>query len=294
MKLAAIDIGSNAVRLLISQVHETPDGPVFRKASLYRAPVRLGQDAFMLGEIAEPRVDDLAKAMSAFRNLMEIHRVNVYRACATSALRDAHNCDCVIERVLDLTGIQIEVIDGSLEAQYISHNFNVRDYAEGSYLYIDVGGGSTELTLLENGQRIKSRSFDIGTIRLLNDLVDSSSWNDMQCWCDEHVRPRNATAIGSGGNINKIHKLYKRKDGTMTQECLRRIHREVQAMSFQERMIRLGLREDRADVIVPAARIFVNVMKWSAMDAILVPKVGLSDGIVRALYREQLNGQSNA
>lgn len=290
MRLAAIDIGSNAARLLISEVRHNEGGePEFAKMNLVRVPIRLGFDVFDTGDISPERTGMLVESLLAFRHLLRAYEVRHVKACATSAMRDARNAQDVLSRVREATGFDIEVITGDAEASLIYENhvaehLNLQD----TYLYIDVGGGSTELTLFAEGRMVGKKSFDIGTIRLLKGRLQESRWDDMKEYLKESTRGfRHVTAIGSGGNINKVFSLSKRKEGRpLTLEMLRDFHKEFGACTLEQRMALYNLREDRADVIVPALQIYINAMRWAGCEEIHVPKIGLADGLVQHLYRE--------
>ena len=287
MNFAAIDIGSNAVRLLFSTVTEGKDGVSFHKASLIRMPVRLGSDSFQKGEISEERSSDLVKTMIAYKHLIEVFKVEDYMACATSALREAKNGDEIVAQIKKEAGIELTIIDGDLEAELIYSTHIAEDLpADKAYLYIDVGGGSTELTLFYNNQREASYSFRIGTVRLLEGLVEKEEWEKMHKWIEKHALPHHPiTAIGTGGNINKLYKLIRKKDGLpLTISALTQYQKHLSGYTYMERIEKLGLRPDRADVIIPASDIYLQVMKWAKIHDMLVPKVGLADGMVRLLY----------
>ena len=287
MKFAAIDIGSNAVRLLISNVYDSISGPVFKKSSLIRLPIRLGEDVFVNGKISEKKEQRLTKAMSAFKNMIDIHEVISYRACATSAMREAANGKDVAERIFQSTGVNIEIVSGTAEAEIIYANH----IAEGldnkfDYLYIDVGGGSTELTLFSNGYIKSSRSFNIGTIRLLHEKVEKWQWDEMKIWIKQQViSNKPIQAIGSGGNINKLYKLAKIKEGKpLSFEKLKELEVILNKYSYEERMEVIGLNPDRADVILPASKIYLTAMKVADCKKIFVPQIGMSDGLVHLQY----------
>ena len=288
MKFAAIDVGSNAIRLLVSNVFEVGEWiPLMRKADLYRVPVRLGEDAFIRGTISDEKAADVVNTMEAFKNLMGVCRVDDYLAYGTSALRSARNGAQVVERVRNETGIDLRIIDGAQEAEFIAMNRLDGRFRNGAYLFVDVGGGSTELTLYMDGQQMATRSFNIGTVRLKEGLVPDKRWRNLKQWIISHCHKKGKIqAIGSGGNINRIFKMtHQRQDRPLRLKRLRRIHAELGAMSMEERMIHLGLRPDRADVILPAGRVFISVMEWAGIRQILVPQIGLVDGLVHALYR---------
>jgi exopolyphosphatase/guanosine-5'-triphosphate,3'-diphosphate pyrophosphatase len=291
MKFASIDIGSNAVRLLLCSVIETGAEPIFKKNELVRIPIRLGEDSFVNKQISEEKIQSLVKTMQAFRLLMEVFGAIDYRACATSAMREAENGAKIIERIKKEAGITIEIIHGKVEAEIIYSN-HIAEHLEhdSSYLYIDVGGGSTELTLFSNGEIVFSQSFNIGTIRLLKEKVSKEHWSDFK----ETVRNitknyRPLKAIGSGGNINKIYKTLKKKEGKSLQyDKIKEYSEFLSSFSIEDRIAKLGLNADRADVILPAAKIFLSVMKNAGIDEIIVPQIGLSDGIVHLLYEKHL------
>jgi exopolyphosphatase/guanosine-5'-triphosphate,3'-diphosphate pyrophosphatase len=290
LRLAAIDIGSNAARLLITDVISgLQDVPEFIKVVLVRVPLRLGFDVFDKGEITPTRVDKIIKTIKAYKLLLDVYEVKHIRACATSAMRDAVNGAEIIKKVKAETGISIEIITGQEEASLIYENHIAENMtSEESYLYIDVGGGSTELTFFSDGKLLFKESFNIGTIRLLKNQVDEATWDQMK----EFVRTKtkghhHVTAIGSGGNINKIFSISKRKEGKpLSLDLLRDYYKEFSNLSLQQRISLYKLREDRADVIVPALLIYINVMRWAETEEILVPKIGLADGLVHRLYEE--------
>ena len=290
MKLAAIDIGSNAARLMITDVNEGPYGkPDFIKLSLVRVPLRLGFDVFETGGISEEKSDMLVKTIMSYKLLLDVYQVKHLITAATSAMRDANNAATVLERVQNETGINIKVITGEEEASYIYENHVAENLnALESYLYIDVGGGSTELTFFSDGKLVSKESFNIGTIRLLKNQVNEEHWNVMK----DFIRNKTSgyhhiTAIGSGGNINKIFSLSKRKEGKpLNLELLRNYYKEFSNLSVAQRISLYGLREDRADVMVPALLIYINVMRWAEADEIFVPKIGLADGLIHMLYEQ--------
>lgn len=290
MRLAAIDIGSNAARLLITEVVETNTGkPQFNKINLVRVPLRLGFDVFELGEISKGRRQMIMETMKAYAHLMKAYEVEHFRACATSAMRDAKNSVDIIRKVKLETGIEIEIISGDKEATMI----NQSHIAEGldknhNYLYIDVGGGSTELTFFSDGKMKYRESFNIGTIRLLKQQIHDTVWDEMRDHLKQNTRSSlPICAIGSGGNINKVFSLSKKKEGKpLTLQLLKDYHKEFSNYSVEELIRIYKLREDRADVIVPALLIYINVMKWADIEEIYVPKIGLADGLVQSLYEE--------
>lgn len=295
MRLAAIDIGSNAARLLISEVTTDGNGTAsFIKENLIRVPLRLGFDVFEKGEISYHRREMIMETMKAYKHLLSVYEVTHLKACATSAMRDAKNAKEILEEVMNETGINIEVISGSAEASFIFENHIAENLdKEHSYLYIDVGGGSTELTFFSNNKLVFKDSFNIGTIRLLKNMVNESTWDEMKNAIKEKTKGhKEVTAIGSGGNINKIFSLSKRKEGKpLTLDLLKDYHKELSNVSLAERISIYKLREDRADVIVPALLIYINVMRWAGTSEIYVPKIGLVDGLIQHLWEELQNGQ---
>lgn len=288
MRLAAIDIGSNAARLLITDVIAGPGNRhEFIKTVLVRVPLRLGFDVFDRGEIPPAKVEKLVKTMGAYKLLLDVYEVKHFRACATSAMRDAHNSAAIIKKVKAETGMEIEIISGQEEASFIYENHTADNMAAGeSYLYADVGGGSTELTFFSDGKMIFKESFNIGTIRLIKNQVEESAWDAMKEFITHKTRGHHhVTAIGSGGNINKVFSISKRKEGKpLTLELLRDYYKEFSSMSVSERMSAYKLREDRADVIVPALLIYINVMRWADAQEIYVPKIGLADGLIHSQW----------
>ncbi|TBN00474.1 exopolyphosphatase [Hyunsoonleella flava] len=287
-KYAAIDIGSNAVRLLISNVIEEKGKPVvFKKNSLVRVPIRLGADVFIKGRISKENTQRMLDTMLAFKLLMKSHKVVKYKACATSAMRESKNGSDVVNAVFDHAGISIDVIDGEEEAAIIAAtDLNKFIDPEKVYLYVDVGGGSTEFSVITKGERIVSRSFKIGTVRLLNDMVKKDAWTELNTWIKEHTgHYEKISVIGSGGNINKIFKVSGKALGKpLTYFYLTTYYNTLQSYSYEERITELSLNQDRADVIIPAMRIYLFAMKWSGAKHIYVPKIGLADGIIKSVY----------
>lgn len=290
MKLAAIDIGSNAARLLISEVAENKDGSVsFNKLNLVRVPLRLGFDVFDKGEISKPKVGMIIQTLKAYSHLLNVYGVQHLKACATSAMRDARNGNDIIRKVKLETGIEISIITGDDEASYIYENHIAENLSkEHSYLYIDVGGGSTELTFFADGKLRYKESFNIGTIRLLKNMVTDAHWDNMR----DHIKNNTKSkwpmiAIGSGGNINKVFSISKKKDGKpLSLDLLKDYYKELSSVTLEDRIKVYKLREDRADVIVPALQIYINVMRWADIPEIYVPKIGLADGLIQSLYEE--------
>ncbi|MCC3216361.1 exopolyphosphatase [Chryseobacterium sp. X308] len=289
MKIAAIDIGSNAARLLINEVKINNRKPEFIKLNLLRIPLRLGMDVFTIGKIGPEREKMVIDSMKIFSDLMKIYKVDHYRACATSAMRDAANGNEIIDLVKNTSGIDIEIISGDEEATLIYENHVAEGLdKEFAYLYIDVGGGSTELTFYENGKMVYEKSFNIGTIRLLNNLVTMDNWKEMKEEIKKNiVSKKPIVAIGSGGNINKVFSMSKTKDGKpMSLSHLKKVYKEFNELSVEERMTNYNLREDRADVLVHALGIFNNVMSWSDINKIFVPKISVADGLIHNIYSQ--------
>lgn len=288
-KYAAIDIGSNAMRLLISNIVEQEGRETqFNKSALIRVPIRLGQDAFTVGEISDENIDRMVDAMKAFKLLMKVYKVEKYKACATSAMREAYNGKEVANIIRNKSEIDIDIIDGKNEAAIIAssdlHSFLKTDQ---TYLYVDVGGGSTEFSLFSDGKMIASKSFKNGTVRLLNNMVNDVVWLEIEKWIKTYTADyENVILIGSGGNINKIFKLSgKMQDKPLTYLYLNSQYQYLNSLTYEQRIAELALNTDRADVIIPALRIYLNAMKWSGATKIFVPKIGLSDGIVKAMYQ---------
>jgi len=291
VKFAAIDIGSNAVRLLLSRVIENGKYPIFKKESLIRIPIRLGEDAFVRKRISAEKAEQLVNTMRGFKFLIEAYQAIDYMACATSAMREAENGEDVVKEIMRRSGIKLDIVAGQKEADIIyANHFEERLDKNKSYLYIDVGGGSTELTLFSHNQSITSHSFNIGTVRLLHGLVPDSRWKDMKQWV-QVIAPefKPVIGIGSGGNINKMFKLSRIKTGKpISYKRLRELDKYLNTFSLDERIKILGLRPDRADVIIPAADIFTSVMKWAKINRMYVPEIGLSDGMIRLLYERHM------
>ena len=287
MRFAAVDIGSNAVRLLFSEVYKGAKNPEFKKITLIRLPIRLGEDAFIKKRISEELEHKLVQSMEAFERLMDVYQVVDYRVCATSAMREAENGEDIMRRVKEETGIDIEIIKGKEEAEIIySNHFEKNLDAKGSYLYVDVGGGSTELSVFKKGERVKSESFNIGTLRIKNKLVQKSTWDEMKVWLKairDKYKPQ--MIIGTGGNINRLYKMAGLKDyAPLTYKELKELSSFLDRFTLDEKMQKLGLKPDRADVISPASEIYLYVMKNSRVKEVMVPKIGLADGIIHQLY----------
>ena len=294
-KYGAIDIGSNAIRLLISNVIISKDKePKFKKSSLVRVPIRLGAEVFVAQRmISEDSIQRLIDALNAFKLLMKTHHVERFKACATSAMREAHNGEEVVQEIFQKTGIQIDIIGGKEEAAIISST-DLNELIEGdsSYLYVDVGGGSTEFTLFSKGKIINSKSFKMGTVRLINNkkLVNKEIFADVEKWIKKNTKDlKRIYLIGSGGNINKLFKMSGRTEGKpISYIYLSAQYQFLKRMSFEERVSELSLNPDRADVIIPATKIYLSAMKWSNARKIYVPKIGLVDGIIKSLHLNKL------
>ena len=290
-KYGAIDVGSNAIRLLIVTVIEQ-EGKVakFKKTSLIRVPIRLGTDVFVEGKVSEASYLRMLDSFKAFQLLMKIHNVFKYRACATSAMREAKNGKTVVKRLLNATGIEINIINGNEEAKIIAST-DLKTYLvhDKVFLYVDVGGGSTELTIYSEGKTVASKSFKMGTVRLINNLVDDKMWDQIKDWIKNNTQKyRHITLLGTGGNINSTYKYSGKKIGTpLNYKYLIAYFNKVKAFSYDDRIVELDMNPDRADVIIPALKIYIFAMKWSGAECIYVPKVGLSDGIIRSLYNEK-------
>ncbi len=286
MKLAAIDIGSNAIRLQISTVLNKQTPPVFKKLEYVRFPLRLGHDVFGTNRISEKSVQTFKKLMRAYKLLLELYEVDDYMFCATSAMRESENGTELVNQVFDELGITINVIDGNREAELI--NRAIASYlANDTYLHIDVGGGSTELNLYAHGKKIKTRSFKIGSVRVLEHHDSPIMWEDMEHWVKENVKKDygKVTAVGTGGNISKIFELGKMKPGkTMSLKKVKGIREMIESFTIDERIYKLQMNPDRADVIIPASSIYIKVMEWAHANNILVPDVGLKDGILLYLH----------
>ena len=293
MRLAAIDIGSNAARLLIADLSNDVAGKLqFNKLNLVRVPLRLGFDVFEKGEISKEKRGMILQTMKAYSHLINAYGVTNIIACATSAMRDARNSQDIIRKIKMETGLDIEIISGEFEASLIYENHVAEQMdTDHSYLYIDVGGGSTELTFFAEGKLIFKESFNIGTIRILKEMVDDSKWNEIKEYIKQKTKGyKKIVAIGTGGNINKVFSISKKKDGKpLTIDLLKDYYKEISSFSLEDRINVYKLREDRADVIVPALQIYINVMRWADADEIYVPKIGLADGLIQHLYSQLIN-----
>ncbi|MBC7912941.1 MAG: exopolyphosphatase [Pyrinomonadaceae bacterium] len=289
MRYAAIDIGSNAVRLLIADIIENGKETSFKKNTLIRVPLRLGDDAFLDKCISPKKADDLLKTMIAFKNLIEVYKVEDYRACATSAMREVQNGAELVERIKQIAGIELEIVGGQSEANIIySNHIEQTLERKKNYLYIDVGGGSTELSIFCDGKMEASKSFPIGTVRMLDNADTDESWDDIKDWIKIYSREYpNLIGIGTGGNINKLFKMSEEKDGMpLNISKLKEMYNHLNSFSLKERITVLGLNQDRADVIIPACEIYLSIMKWAGVKQIHVPRVGMVDGIIQLLIEK--------
>ncbi|WP_423819461.1 exopolyphosphatase [Salinimicrobium sp. TIG7-5_MAKvit] len=297
-KFAAIDIGSNAVRLLIMTITEQEHRePIFKKTSLVRVPIRLGADVFLTKNISEENINRMVDTMQAFKLLMQSHKIEKFKACATSAMRESENGEEVAQLILEKTGVEINIIDGSDEAAIIAAtDLHALIQTDKTYLYVDVGGGSTEFTLYSKGKTVASRSFKLGTVRLLENMVSQEVWDEVEEWIKKITRNyTKIDLIGSGGNINNIFKSSGKANGKpLSFLYLSSYYQLLQSFTYEERITELNLNQDRADVIVPAAKIYLSAMKWTRARRIYVPKIGLSDGIIKSLYQEALEEANRA
>jgi len=292
LRYAAIDVGSNAVRLLIADISKQEGNYKYKKNTLIRVPLRLGDDAFLDQNISERKAGDLVKTMLAFKNLMDVYHVSEYLACATSAMREARNGEDIVKQIKEQANLSLEIIEGQREANIIYANHIEENLDENkTYLYIDVGGGSTELSVFVKGVPEASRSFNIGTIRMLDNQDKEETWDEMREWVKEHTKAyKHLAAIGTGGNINKLFRMSDEKDGApMSLQKLNALYNKLTSYSLKERIHVLGLNADRADVIIPASEIYLTLMKWTGIKQIFVPKVGMADGIIKLLIEENLD-----
>ena len=297
-KFAAIDIGSNAVRLLISTITEQERRePLFKKTSLVRVPIRLGTDVFTNKNISEENIVRMIDSIQAFKLLMRSHRIEKFKACGTSAMREAENGEEVARQIKETTGIEIHIIDGDNEAAIIAAtDLHALIQNDRTYLYVDVGGGSTEFTLYSKGETVASRSFKLGTVRLLNEKVPDAAWEEVETWIKKVTKDyMKIDLIGSGGNINNIFKSSGKATGKpLSFLYLSSYYQLLQSLTYEERITELNLNQDRADVIVPATKIYLSAMKWTRARRIYVPKIGLADGIIKSLYQESQDTATHA
>ncbi len=291
-KYGAVDIGSNAIRLLVATVVEQEGkDTLFKKTSLVRVPIRLGADVFLEGKISEINANRMVDAMMAFKLLMKTHNITRFRACATSAMREASNGREIADMIEMKSGLHINIIDGNDEAAIIAAT-DLKSLIQDDkvFLYVDVGGGSTEFTVFANGHIVASQSFKLGTVRLIENRVEDSMWEDVERWIKKETKDyHKISMIGSGGNINSIYKKSGKKIGKpLSYFYLSSYYELIKSLTFDERITELDMNPDRADVVVPATRIYLSAMKWSKAKNIFVPKIGLSDGIIKSLYNEKL------
>jgi exopolyphosphatase / guanosine-5'-triphosphate,3'-diphosphate pyrophosphatase len=290
LKLAAIDIGSNAIRFQVSTVLDNSPVPLFKKLEYVRFPLRLGHDVFSSGKISVRSVEKFKKLMKAFKLLLELYEVTDYMFCATSAMRESENGNELANEVFQELGITIHIIDGNREAELINKAINSY-LTEKTYLHIDVGGGSTELNLYAKGKKIKTRSFKVGSVRVLEHHDSPIMWEDMEHWVKDNVKKDlgKVTAVGTGGNISKIFELARQRPGkTLSIKKVREIRSMIEGYTLDERIYQLQMNPDRADVIIPASDIYLKVMEWANAKSILVPEVGLKDGIISYLYEQNV------
>jgi len=292
LKLAAIDIGSNAIRLQVSTVlANDKTHPVFKKLEYVRFPLRLGHDVFSTNRISDKSIEKFKKLMRTYKLLVELYEVDDYMFCATSAMRESENGAQLAAEIQEELGVTIHIIDGNLEAEITNKAINSY-LTDSTYLHIDVGGGSTELNLYVQGRKIKTRSFKIGSVRVLEHNDSPVIWEDMKHWVQENVKREygKVTAVGTGGNISKIFELARKKAGTLISlKKVKDIRKMVEAYSLEDRIYKLQMNPDRADVIIPASGIYIQVMEWAHAGSILVPEVGLKDGILQYLYEKSVS-----
>jgi exopolyphosphatase / guanosine-5'-triphosphate,3'-diphosphate pyrophosphatase len=291
MKLAAIDIGSNAIRFQISSVLDTGPKVLFKKMEYVRFPLRLGHDVFNDGKLSKKSIDKFMKLMHTYKLLLELYEADDYMICATSAMRESKNGKELVKQVFDVHGITINIIDGQMEAELI--NKAIASYlTDKTYLHIDVGGGSTELNLYFGGKKIQTKSFKIGSVRVLEHHDSPKSWEEMQAWIVENVKKKYGmvTSVGTGGNISKIFELSNVEAGkSLSLSKIKEIRKTVSGLSMEKRIYELQMNPDRADVIVPASNIYIQVMEWASSKSIIVPEVGLKDGMILHLYEKNSN-----
>jgi len=291
VRYAAIDVGSNAVRLLIADINQEGKEITYKKSTFIRVPLRLGDDAFIDKKIGERKADELVKTMTAFKLLMDVYKVSDYMACATSAMREAENGREITKRIMEEGNLDLQIVEGQTEANII-YSTHIAESLEldKNYLYIDVGGGSTELSIFTKGKVEVSRSFAIGTVRMLDNADTQEEWDEMNKWIKTNTRIyKNLIGIGTGGNINKLFRISNQKDGSpLTFSVLNDMYLNLRSYSLKERITLMKLNPDRADVIVPASEIYLSVMKWASVKQIYVPRVGMADGIIQVLIDKNL------
>lgn len=286
LKLAAIDIGSNAIRFQVSTVLVNDNRPLFKKLEYIRFPLRLGHDVFTIGKISDKSREKFKKLMKAYKLLIDLYEVDAYMFCATSAMRESENGPDLAREVLEEYGVDIQIIDGNREAEMINKAIS-SFLTDKTYLHIDVGGGSTELNLYADGKKIRTRSFKIGSVRILERHDSPVIWEDMEKWIKENLKKEygKVTAVGTGGNISKIFELARQASGkTLSLKRVKELRDMIGDLSIDDRIFKLQMNPDRADVIIPASNIYIKVMEWAHASSILVPEVGLKDGIMLHLY----------
>ena len=291
-KYAAVDIGSNAIRLLIVGVLKTNSVHKYRKISLVRVPIRLGQDVFLYKKISNEKLKLLLNTLKAFKLLMSVHNIDRYKICATSAMRESKNSKEVLKRVRKKLNLDINIISGKDEASIIANVFAKDFNNHKNLLYVDVGGGSTELTIIDKGKIVESKSFKIGTVRILNNLVKKDTWGKYEEWIKKHTKIYNGIlTIASGGNANKLLKISGKEIGKpMSIKVIKEIYLELNKYSFEDRVIKLNLSTDRADVIIPATEIYLKSMNFCKSNQIIIPRIGLADGIIRMISYDEILG----
>lgn len=291
MRYAAIDVGSNAVRLLIADINQEGKEITYKKNTFIRVPLRLGDDAFLDKKIGKRKADELVKTMTAFKILMDVYKVSDYMACATSAMREAENGPEITKRIREEGNLDLQIVEGQTEANII-YSTHIAESLEldKNYLYIDVGGGSTELSIFTKGKVEVSRSFPIGTVRMLDNADTPEAWDEMNKWVKTNMRLyKNLIGIGTGGNINKLFRISNQKEGhPLSFSMLNDMYLNLRSFSLKERITLMKLNPDRADVIVPASEIYLSVMKWASVKQIYVPRVGMADGIIQVLIDKNL------
>ncbi len=300
MKLGAVDIGSNAIRFQVSKISDMNGMVMFKKMEYVRFPLRLGEDVFKMNQISVEKESKFIKLIQTFKNLFELYEVDDYIICATSAMREAKNGADIAYKVKDLFGVEINIIDGDKEAELIN-TVLYSELDDASYIHIDVGGGSTELNLFVNKQKVATRSFKIGSVRRLNGLDTPEEWAEMHQWIEEHLHkiPKPVTAIGTGGNIGKLYELAnpeknKKDKQQITLKKLEEVQELVMRYNYEERVSVLMMNPDRADVIIPASEIYLTVMQWAKASKMVVPELGLKDGLMLMLYERFTNTTLNS
>ncbi|MDX2194988.1 MAG: phosphatase [Cytophagales bacterium] len=282
--LGAVDIGSNAMRFLVSSANVYPSGTAFQRVEYMRYPIRLGEESFTTGIISEKKIQKLIKMLQAFGTMFEVFEVLQYKVCATSALRDAKNNEEILKKVFEQTGITIQILSGDTEATLIDKALGGH-MQSGNYVHVDVGGGSTEINIVENGEKKHYKSFNLGTVRAIHHTTDAKIWHELQDWVTTHIHELLYTTLGTGGNIKKLHELSGLpQEAPMKRDTLLYIYENLKQMTISQRMEILKLNADRADVILPACEIYLRIMQWAGSEMLLAPNIGLSDGIIIDLW----------